>query len=120
MNNTSLLPNRRHFLKTAAALTGGIAGLSFLPVPRNAPTGPDDINIIGPKEGYSPQIGTLVSMMTWNRPPITNAVKGMTVEQLDFLLDSKANTIGALLYHLAATDAFYHEHGKIRCRHESG
>jgi uncharacterized damage-inducible protein DinB len=32
-----------------------------------------------------------------NRPPITNAVKGMTVEQLDFLLDSKANSIGALL-----------------------
>jgi len=110
MNNTSLPPNRRHFLKTAAALTGGLAGLSFIPAPRNTPTGPDDINIIGPKEGYSPQIGTLVSMMTWNRPPITNAVKGMTVEQLDFLLDSKANTIGALLYHLAATDAFYHEH----------
>jgi hypothetical protein len=26
----------------------------------------------------------------------------------DFLLDAKANTIGALLNHLAATDAFYH------------
>ncbi len=126
MNNTSLLPGRRHFLKTAAALTGGLAGLAFLPAPGTSPARPDsyygefaainqtfedkDTNIIGPKEGYSPQIGTLVSMMTWNRPPITNAVKGMTVEQLDFLLDAKANTIGALLYHLAATDALYHEH----------
>ena len=70
----------------------------------------DDSNIIGPKEGYSPQIGTLVSMMAWLRPQITHAVKDLTVEQLDFLLDDKANTIGALLYHLAATDAFYHEH----------
>jgi hypothetical protein len=118
MNNISLPTGRRHFLKTAAAFTGGIAGLSFLPAGSNygeiaavKPSfGDNDINIIGPKEGYSPQIGTLVSMMAWNRPPIISSVKGMTVEQLDFLLDAKANTIGALLYHLAATDAFYHEH----------
>lgn len=70
----------------------------------------DDRNIIGPKEGYSPQIGTLVSMMAWLRPQVMGSVKGLTMEQLDFLLDDKANTIGALLYHLAATDAFYHEH----------
>jgi Protein of unknown function (DUF664) len=126
MKNISSFGDRRDFLKTAAAITGGIAALSFLPAAHNSPAWPDSnygefaavnptagdngINIIGPKEGYSPQIGTLVSMMTWNRPPITNAVKGMTVEQLDFLLDAKANTIGALLYHLAATDVFYHEH----------
>ena len=70
----------------------------------------DDRNIIGPKEGYSPQIGTLVSMMGWLRPQVMGSVKALTMEQLDFLLDDKANTIGALLYHLAATDAFYHEH----------
>ena len=126
MNNFSTNTGRRRFLKTATALTGGIAGLTLFPAApnygeiatinptRTSPAGPgalaNDDNIIGPKPGYSPQIGTLVSMMAWNRPPITNAVKGMTVEQLDFLLDAKANTIGALLYHLAATDAFYHEH----------
>src|ERR1700761_3387227 len=49
----------------------------------------DDRNIIGPKEGYSPQIGTLVSMMAWLRPQVMGSVKGMTVEQLDFLLDDK-------------------------------
>lgn len=70
----------------------------------------NDDNIIGPKEGYSPQLGTLVSMMGWLRPQITHSVKDLTIEQLDFLLDNKANTIGALLYHLAATDALYHEH----------
>jgi hypothetical protein len=30
-------------------------------------TSADGLNIIGPKEGYSPQVGTLVSMMTWMR-----------------------------------------------------
>jgi uncharacterized damage-inducible protein DinB len=28
---------------------------------------------------------------------------------LDFLMDAKANTVGALLYHLAALDAIFHE-----------
>jgi len=32
------------------------------------------------------------------------------VEQLDWLIDDKANTIGALAYHLAATDYLYHQH----------
>ncbi|HTR30984.1 MAG TPA: DinB family protein [Puia sp.] len=129
MNNLSPSKGRRNFLRSAAALTAGMAGLTsfrasaanyggfaainaVVPPPARSAgvSGDNDHNIIGPKEGYSPQIGTLVSMMAWLRPPITNAVKGMTVEQLDFLLDAKANTIGALLYHLAATDAFYHEH----------
>jgi hypothetical protein len=108
----TLPAGRRNFLKTAA----GFAGFSLLPTallakgPAAIASEDKDINVIGPKEGYSPQIGTLVSMMAWNRPPVVNSVKGMTIEQLDFLLDDKANTIGALLFHLAATDAFYHEH----------
>ncbi|GGB02733.1 DinB family protein [Puia dinghuensis] len=127
MKDTSLPAGRRNFIKTAATFAGGMAGFSLLSAPVLAGNGPNtqspvnpatiaalpvdkDINIIGPKEGYSPQIGTLVSMMAWIRPQIVNSVKNMTTEQLDFLLDDKANTIGALLYHLAATDAFYHEH----------
>jgi len=107
---------RRNFLKSAATFAGGIAGFSLLPAavmagsPAEGKSLDKDSNIIGPKEGYSPQIGTLVSMMAWLRPQVIGSVKGMTTEQLDFLLDEKANTIGALLYHLAATDAFYHEH----------
>lgn len=110
---------RRNFLKTAAAFTSGMAGLSLLPsmaFSRSITSDPDkasgdeDINIIGPKEGYSPQIGTLVSMMTWMRMVMESSVQGMKMEQLDFLMDDKANTVGAMLYHLAATDAFYHAH----------
>lgn len=120
MKEAALPGGRRNFLRSAAAFAGGIAGLSLLSPPAMAgnldgnPSADrstaNDTNIIGPKEGYSPQIGTLVSMMAWLRPQIVGSVKSMTQEQLDFLLDDKANTIGALLYHLAATDAFYHEH----------
>ena len=58
-------PNRRHFLKTAAAFTTGVSGLTLLSQPSLSED--SDVNIIGPKKGYSPQIGTLVSMMTWMR-----------------------------------------------------
>jgi hypothetical protein len=38
------------------------------------------------------------------------SVHGMTQTDLDYLLNSKANTIGAMLLHLAARDAYYHIH----------
>ncbi len=98
--------SRRNFLKTATAFTTGVSGLALMP--ELAVSEESDLNIIGPKKGYSPQIGTLVSMMTWMRSTVLRSVKGMTQKDLDFLLDDKANTIGALLLHLAATDSFYH------------
>jgi hypothetical protein len=98
-------PNRRHFLKTAGAFTTAVSGLTILSQP--AVSEDADVNIIGPKKGYSPQIGTLVSMMTWMRMVMLMSVKGMTQKDLDHLLDDKANTIGSLLVHLAATDRLY-------------
>ena len=65
------------------------------------------VSIVGPKEGYTPEIGTLTSMMAFMRQQVEMSVKGMTQEDLDFLLDAKANRIGALLMHLAATENFY-------------
>ena len=35
--------------------------------------------------------------------------KGLTQTQLDFLVDAQSNSIGALLMHLAATDAIYQD-----------
>jgi hypothetical protein len=58
-------------------------------------------------EGYSPQIGTLVSMLNYNRFTILNMVNSMSVAELDHLHDAHANTIGALLLHLGATEKFY-------------
>jgi uncharacterized damage-inducible protein DinB len=99
-------PSRRRFLSDTFALTSTVAGLTIFS-PESALSEESDANIIGPKKGYSPQIGTLVSMMSWMRAVVLKSVKGMSQSELDFLLDANANTIGALLLHLAATDRLY-------------
>lgn len=101
--------NRRSFLQTTIKASALLSALPVLPFESfAAPALPDDnLHIVGPKEGYSPQIGTLVSMMTWMRETMLHSVRGLKTEQLDFLIDDKANTIGAMLLHLAATEAFY-------------
>jgi hypothetical protein len=79
---------RRGFLKSVAALGSGIAGLAFLPgfasarviAPHPHTFEDKDLTIIGPKEGYSPQIGTLVSEMAFMRSQVLNNVKGLTME----------------------------------------
>lgn len=38
---------------------------------------------------------------------ITKEVEMLTLEQTDFLFDKKANSIGALIMHLAATESYY-------------
>jgi uncharacterized damage-inducible protein DinB len=97
--------NRRAFLKTTAAVAAGIM------LPEMAVATPSEsYTIVGPKPGYSPQIGTLVSMMAWVRPAVTGPVKGITQPNLDHLFDANANSIGALLLHLAATETFYQLH----------
>ncbi len=67
-------------------------------------------NVLGPRNGYAPLVGTLVSMLTWMRGVVLRTVKGMSTADLDFLLDDRANSIGALLLHLAATETYYALH----------
>jgi len=105
MSKVVPFPGRREFLKASAALTAGISGLT-LPSPAAA-SEDAELFIVGPKKGYSPQIGTLVSQMAFMRWQVLNSVKGMSQQDLDFLLDAKANRIGALLLHLAAVEKFY-------------
>lgn len=94
--------SRRGFLGSSLAATGGM----FAPT-TFAAASTDGINVLGPKPGYTPQIGTLVSMLTWMRPAVTRPVKGISQANLDVLFDPKANSIGALLLHLAATERLY-------------
>ncbi|HTA62009.1 MAG TPA: DUF664 domain-containing protein [Bacteroidia bacterium] len=109
-NNTF---NRRSFLKTTAAVTTGTLGLSLIPntILANTPTIVSDsvtnVNCIGPKDGYTPQVGTLVSMLNWMRMVVLHSVKDMSQKDLDYLHDEKSNTIGAMLFHLAATERLY-------------
>jgi uncharacterized damage-inducible protein DinB len=97
--------NRRRFLSGMAA----VPAMVMMPEMGVATTD-DGISILGPKPGYTPQLGTLVSMLTWMQPAVTRPVKGLTQVQLDYLLDTNANSIGALLLHLAAAERFYQLH----------
>lgn len=62
---------------------------------------------IEPKEGYSPQIGVLISMLEDLKARVTNNVQNLNLEETDFLMDEEANRIGALILHLAATEKLY-------------
>jgi uncharacterized damage-inducible protein DinB len=97
------IASRRTFMKASAAATAGV----ILPGVAGAAPATESMTIIGPRPGYSPQVGTLVSMMAWVRPAVTRPVKGLTQENLDVLFDGNANSIGALLLHLAATETYY-------------
>src|SRR6185437_1470023 len=104
--------DRRSFLKNSTVLGAGLCGLAggMLHAERAAAASdPAGLDIIGPKPGYSPQVGTLVSMLTWMREAngVISATKGLTEADLDHLFDAKANTIGALMLHLAATETYY-------------
>ena len=61
--STRRVAGRRGFIKQTAAMTAGLAGLGMFS--EVAAATPDTgLNILGPKPRYSPQGGTIVSMLT--------------------------------------------------------
>lgn len=62
---------------------------------------------IKPVEGYSPNIGIMVSMLEDLKGRITEQVKDLKQSQTDFVYDQNANSIGALIMHLVSTEAYY-------------
>ena len=99
------LSARRTFLRGAAIGIGALSTTQHLALAAD-----DRVNVIGPKTGYSPQIGTLVSMLTWMQRQVEASAHGLTQAQLDHQLDDHSNSIGALLLHLAATETYYSLH----------
>jgi uncharacterized damage-inducible protein DinB len=102
--------NRRNFLKGSAVLTAGLSPLvGTLLLPATAEASDSNLNLLGPRPGYTPQVGTFISLLTWMREAngVIAATKGLAKDELDYLIDPKANTIGALMLHLAATETYY-------------
>lgn len=66
-----------------------------------------DLYLIGDIQGFSPEIGRLVSMMNYVRSTTLAAVAGLGVDELDYLHDAQSNSIGALLLHIAAAEVGY-------------
>ncbi|TMM59002.1 DinB family protein [Maribacter algarum] len=60
-----------------------------------------------PAEGYTHDIGLVVAMLEDLKNRITAEVKDLSQSETDFLFDEKANSIGSLLMHLVATEAYY-------------
>jgi uncharacterized damage-inducible protein DinB len=108
LNRLTAWTSRREFL-------GGFAAVSTLSVCKDllqaqaASPAATEPNVLGPWPGYSPQVGSFVSMLTWMREAngILNATKNLKEADLDYLFDANANTIGALMLHLAATETYY-------------
>lgn len=100
------IASRRTFIGgSAAALAVGFCEV----LPESAFADAESPNVLGPRSGYTPQIGTFVSQLTWMREAngVLSATKGLTQADLDYLFDKNANTIGALMLHLAATETYY-------------
>ncbi len=90
----------------------GLSGTALF-LPKNGMAKPqhldDNINHIGPKQGFTPHIGTLVSMLDWLSNSVIQYNRDMSVEQLDFIYDEESNSIGSLMMHLAAVEVVYQD-----------
>ena len=62
---------------------------------------------IKPEEGYTPQIGIMVDMLEEIKDRITENIRDLDQVETDYLFDDKANSIGAIIMHLAATESYY-------------
>jgi hypothetical protein len=108
--NDRSLPSRRRFLQGSATLAAGISAfVGALSLPQSIQASDSSLNVLGPRTGYAPQVGTFVSILTWMRDAngVIRATEKLTTADLDHLIDSNANTIGALMLHLAATETYY-------------
>ncbi len=63
-----------------------------------------DLCMIDRKKGFTPEIGRLVSMMDYARYTTEEAIRGLAVDQLDFHMDDKSNSIGMLLHHMSSIE----------------
>ena len=99
---------RRQFFKDAALVSTGLLTAPLISHAfQNRKISNDSLYLLGPMEGYSPHVGSLLSSMIMMRTWVVYQVKDLTMEQLDFQIDEESNSIGSMLWHLAATEKYY-------------
>lgn len=62
---------------------------------------------INSKKGYYTQIGVMVYMLENLKDDIISSTRGLNSLETDFQFDKKANSIGAIILHVAAVEATY-------------
>ena len=63
--------------------------------------------VVKPPRGFTNDIGNMISMLDNLKGRVERHVVNLDQEGTDFLLDDNANSPGAIIYHLAATEAYY-------------
>lgn len=61
---------------------------------------------IKPEKGYTPQIGIMVNMLEDLKNRISDMAKDLNQEETDYLFDEEANSIGAIIMHIVATESY--------------
>ncbi|WP_055446242.1 DUF664 domain-containing protein [Lacinutrix mariniflava] len=62
---------------------------------------------INSKKGYDKEIGVMVYMLESLKSDIISTTKGLNQFETDFQFDEQANSIGAIILHLASVEASY-------------
>jgi len=62
---------------------------------------------INSKKGYDTQIGFMVFMLESLKSDIISSTRGLNQFETDFQFDTQANSIGAIILHVAAVEAAY-------------
>ena len=68
------------------------------------------ILLVGEQNGVKGDFATLISMMNYVRNTTLEAIKDISVEELDYLYSPTANSIGMLLSHIAGVEYRYQVH----------
>lgn len=63
--------------------------------------------LIADRAGFSPQISRLIGMMDYARHTTLEAVRGLSIEELDLRPEPYGNSVGMLLEHFVAVERIY-------------
>ncbi|WP_228853525.1 DinB family protein [Aegicerativicinus sediminis] len=108
--------SRRSFIGKTVALSSALALTSFAFKPWDQDDSIEEgLYMIGPRKGYTPLIGTLVSMLENMTTQVKQTIQNLTIEELDHQFDENANTIGALILHITSSEKF-HQIGTLENR----
>lgn len=66
-----------------------------------------NIGVIGEKDSQTPQIDNMISMLDDLKSRVVDFTQHLSQYKTDYLFDDKANSVGALIMHLAAAEALY-------------
>jgi hypothetical protein len=100
--------SRRKFIgKTLAGASAlALTGFTFKQE-EQVNTTEEGLYMIGPKKGYTPLIGTLVSMLENMTSQVKRTIQDFTMEDLDYQFDDTSNSIGALILHIVSSEKFH-------------